>query len=104
MRVNASPAQIAGKARAWMTRKARYGSSGNSRTYEKPAVSNRLRLARLVAVLIDDGVLTEGQLAGILEVDRLDVRVLRDDGVVCLEYRPVLGAWGGALMKRLRAV
>jgi hypothetical protein len=60
-----------------------------------------MRLARLVAYCLADGVLTEGQVARILEEDRLEVRRLRDEGLACLANRPLSGAWGGAAMKRM---
>jgi hypothetical protein len=55
--------------RAWQTRRAKYGQSGHDSTYSRStvdlstAVRDRIRLARLAAVLHGDGVLTEAQIA-----------------------------------------
>jgi hypothetical protein len=54
------------------------------------------RLARLIAYRLGDGVLSEGQVARIIEVDRRDVRQMRDECTACLDARPLTGVWGGA--------
>lgn len=56
---------------------------------------------RLVAVCLNDGLLTEGQVSKIIEADRLRVREVRDEGMMCLSYRPLLGEWGAATMNRM---
>lgn len=101
-----SPAEItAARQRAWETRRAKYGKSGHAGIYERGprwhTVKDEKRLARLVAVLLNDGLLSEGQVSKIIEMDRLEVRRYRDEGMMCLSYRPLLGEWGAATMRRL---
>lgn len=62
---------------------------------------DEMRLARLVAVVAGEGMLSEGQLAKILELDRVAVRRLEDEGLTCLSYRPIPGDWGANQMRRL---
>lgn len=59
-------------------------------------------LSRLIAVLIFDDVASEGQIARVTNIDRLSVRKLRDDGRASLEQHPIDGAWGSAVMRRMR--
>ena len=103
-----SPAEIsAARRQGWETRRKKYGPRGHNSSYSRSpvdlseAVASDMRLARLVAYCLADGVMTEGQVARVIEVDRLGVRHLRDDGLACLTYRPLTGAWGGAAMKRM---
>lgn len=105
-----SPAEIrAARQRAWETRRKKYGPRGHNSSYSRSpvdlsfAVQSDLRLARLVAYCLADGLLTEGQVARVIEMDRLGVRYLRDDGLAALTYRPLTGAWGSAAMKRVEA-
>lgn len=100
-RTNTSPEQIAGKAKSWLTRKARYGSSGSEKTHAQKYLSDRTRLSRLVAILSEEAILSEGQLSDILELDRVAVRKLADDGRMSLLYRPIRGAWAARLMKKI---
>jgi hypothetical protein len=101
------PKLSAARREGWKTRRAKYGQSGHAGSYSRsPADLSRWvraekRLARLVAYCLGDGVLTEGQIARIIEADRLDVRAMRDDGRACLEARPLGGAWGTGAMKRM---
>lgn len=101
-----SPAEISeARRRGWETRRAKYGKSGHAGIYDRGprwhTVRDEKRLARLVAVALNDGLLSEGQVAKIIEADRVRVRELRDEGMFCLSYRPLLGAWGSATMRRL---
>ncbi len=101
-----SPAEITeARQRGWETRRAKYGKSGHAGIYERGpqwhTVKDEKRLARLIAVCLNDGLLSEGQVAKIIEADRIDVRKRCDEGMMCLSYRPLLGEWGAATMKRL---
>lgn len=101
-----SPAEItAARQRGWETRRKKYGKSGHAGVYERGpmwhTVRDEKRLARLVAVCLNDGLLTEGQVSKIIEADRLRVREVRDEGMMCLSYRPLLGEWGAATMNRM---
>lgn len=101
-----SPAEITeARQRGWETRRAKYGKSGHAGIYERGpqwhTVKDEKRLARLVAVCLNEGLLSEGQMAKIIEDDRISVRKRRDEGMMCLSYRPLLGEWGAATMKRL---
>ena len=93
--------------KAWETRRAKYGKRGHRGVYERGsakasiAVRDEMRLARLVAVVAGEGMLSEGQLAKILELDRVAVRRLEDEGLTCLSYRPLTGDWGARQMRRL---
>lgn len=94
--------------RSWVTRRAKYGKSGHASTYTRStvdlswAVQDRVRLARLAAVLHADGVLSEGQLSRILDVDRVQVRSIVDEGHASLTWRPLQGEWGAGVMRRIR--
>lgn len=101
-----SPDEItAARQRGWETRRAKYGKSGHAGVYERGpswhTVKDEKRLARLIAVCLNDGLLSEGQVAKIIEADRINVRERCDEGMMCLSYRPLLGEWGAATMKRL---
>lgn len=93
--------------RSWVTRRAKYGKSGHNSTYSRStvdlstAVADRVRLARLAAVLHGDGVLTEAQIARIIDVDIVRVRGIVDEGHASLTYRPLQGAWGSGVMRRI---
>ena len=86
-------------------RRKKYGKSGHAGVYERGpmwhTVRDEKRLARLVAVCLNDGLLTAGQVSKIIEADRLRVREVRDEGMMCLSYRPLLGEWGAATMNRM---
>jgi len=93
--------------RGWQTRRAKYGQSGHDSTYSRStvdlstAVRDRIRLARLAAVLHGDGVLTEAQIARIIDVDLVRIRSIVDEGHASLTYRPLQGAWGSGVMRRI---
>jgi hypothetical protein len=59
------------------------------------------QLARLAAYAwgVDD--VSEGQLAGIMQLDRVAVRRLCDEGLERLAADPISGAWGANVMERL---
>ena len=103
-----SAAEItAARHRAWETRRKKYGPRGHDSAYSRSpvnlssAIRSDVRLARLVAYCLADGLMTEGQVSKVIEIDRLGVRYLRDDGLAALTYRPLKGEWGGAAMKRV---
>jgi len=92
--------------RAWVTRRERYGPRGNRGTYHRgttnsDAVLQRRRLARLVAVVHAHDLLTEGQLARVLGVGRVEVRELEDDGRDSLHEQPMTGVWGANFMSKI---
>lgn len=93
----------AARQRSWETRRAKYGPAGHAGYYSRPATRPDTRLGRLVALLIDDEILTEGQVARIIECDRIAVRRIADEGAASLRYRPLTGDWGAATMRRLIA-
>lgn len=103
-----SKAEIsAARHRAWQTRRRKYGPRGHSGVYSRGpvnisfAIRAELRLARLVAYCLADGLMTEGQLCKVIEADRLAIREMRDDGLASLTYRPLTGVWGSAAMQRV---
>jgi hypothetical protein len=93
--------------RGWETRRAKYGQSGHDSTYSRStvdlstAVRDRIRLARLAAVLHGDGMLTEAQIARVIDVDLVRVRGIIDEGHASLTYRPLQGGWGTNVMRRI---
>jgi len=93
----------AARQRSWETRRAKYGKAGHAGYYSRPVVRPDTRLGRIVALLLDDEVLSEGQIARVIECDRLEVRRIADEGAASLRYRPLTGEWGAATMKRLIA-
>ena len=103
-----SPAEISAARRAgWETRRKKYGPRGHNSSYTRPpinlseAVRSDVQLARMIAYCLADGLLSEGQVAKIIEMDRLKIRRLRDDGLAALSYRPLKGEWGAAAMRRI---
>lgn len=94
------------RARAWETRRRRYGPRGNRGTYWRgtaasDAVLQRRLLARLVAVVHAHEMLTEGQIARVLGMDRIAVRELEDDGRESLHEKPIGGSWGERAMRKI---
>lgn len=57
--------------------------------------------ARLMTVVEGLGLLSEGQLVRVTGLDRIDVRMLVDDGRDMLSARPLTGKWGEGVMERL---
>lgn len=94
-----SQRQRAGHVKAWATRKAKYGPQGATR---KGRPGPRHQLARLVAVAWAEHVLSEGQIANIIGLDRVSVRILVDAGREDLLANPLKGANGAEIMKRIR--
>lgn len=71
-------------------------------TYTADAKSNaQSYLSRLITVVLDDGMLTEGQVRHITGMDRVDIRTARDAGMASIARRPITGSWGGKLTERL---
>jgi hypothetical protein len=70
----ASEAEI--RARAWETRRARYGQRGHAGSYlRSTAESGALGL---VIRLMTEGVLSEGQVARATKLDRVTIRAMAD--------------------------
>ncbi|MBK9080191.1 MAG: hypothetical protein WBP38_00405 [Hyphomicrobium sp.] len=59
------------------------------------------QLARLVAFCSETELLSEGQLARVLDIDRVELRRLRDDGIDHMRRYPLGGEWGANAMKRM---
>lgn len=93
--------------RAWKTRRVRYGERGNRGTYFRgvtaaDAVLQRRRLARLVALVHSHEMLSEGQIARVLGIGRIEVRELEDHGIESLREKPISGEWGKSAMRRVQ--
>ena len=94
------------RSKAWEARRKKYGPRGNSGSYWRgthasDAVRQRRMLARLVAYVHGADLLTEGQIARVLDTHRLDVRELEDAGREVLDQSPISGHWGANQMMRL---
>lgn len=90
-----SQRQRAGHAKAWATRKAKYGPQGASR---KGAPGPRHQLGRLVALVWCECHLSEGQIANVLGIDRVAVRHLVDAGIDDIIANPPRGTNGKAMV------
>lgn len=88
---------------AWATRRERYGQRGHAGTYWRGGREPYYRrpLARLVAFVWGGGVLSEGQIAKVLQTDIVSVRELRDEGRDNLEVHPPKGEWAKHAMQRM---
>ncbi len=64
------------RARAWETRRARYGQRGHAGSYSRSA-AERGALG-LVIRLLNEGVLSEGQVCRATQLDRVTVRAMAD--------------------------
>lgn len=62
--------------KAWKTRRERYGSRGHSGSYRRPP--NNTGALMLVIDLMNEGVLSEGQVAAATGIDRVEIRRLAD--------------------------
>lgn len=74
--------RLTARARAWETRRAKYGQRGHSGTYSRfpPCGEGLLRRAlRLIARLHVEGTLSEGQCCKALNLGRTEFRALVDD-------------------------
>lgn len=89
--------------RAWATRRQKYGERGHAGSYSRATCAPDAEcLSRLVAVLQDANILSEGQISNIAEIDRVAVRELREQGLLSLETKPLNGVWGAAMMKKIK--
>ena len=66
------------RAKAWATRRERYGSRGHSGAYRRPPSSLGPRALDVVLRLHDEGTLSEGQCCAYLDLDRLELRRMHD--------------------------
>lgn len=74
------------RARAWKTRRAKYGKRGHKGTYNY----RRCRCNNMTALLVqlhNEGILSEGQVAKATGIDRLEVRKLADAQTVMAPTR-----------------
>lgn len=65
------------RAKAWKTRRQRYGEKGHNGAYERRCV----RCKRMTALLVDlhkSGVLSEGQVSRATGMDRVEIRRMVD--------------------------
>lgn len=69
------------RSKAWNTRRAKYGPSGHGRSYRcGPTITRHNDGAlRLVIELLNEGVLSEGQVCQATGIDRVDVRRMADE-------------------------
>lgn len=95
------------RAKAWATRRLRYGPRGHASSYHRgttdsDAVLQRRRLCRLIAVVHAHDLMTEGQIAKAIDACRTEVRELEDDGRDILSKVPLQGHWGKYAMSKIR--
>jgi hypothetical protein len=64
--------------RRWETRRAKYGPAGHAGSYSRFPRAERGAL-KLVVQLLNEGVLSEGQVCQATGLDRVDVRRLADE-------------------------
>lgn len=68
------------RAKAWETRRAKYGSRGHSGSYHcAPSAASTRLMRRWLIRLHVEGVLSEGQASKATGLDRVTVRQLADD-------------------------
>ena len=71
------------RARAWVTRRERYGERGHAGAYTRPARASLCdmgcRALPLLLRLHREGVLSEGQIARATGLDRVEIRRLIDE-------------------------
>jgi hypothetical protein len=65
------------RSRAWRTRRQKYGPKGHAGSYARPCSSCE-RMSALIVRLHNEGVLSEGQAAKALGVDRITLRARSD--------------------------
>jgi len=63
--------------RAWVTRREKYGERGHAGSYQRPTLRETLALL-LIVRLHEGGVLSEGQCATALQMDRVAFRKICD--------------------------
>ena len=85
--MDTDPIQIAARAKAWQTRREKYGPCGHGSSYARPPSSLGRCALRLIARLHADGVLSEGQCSRALDMDRVDFRAM------CDEFQAEASAW-----------
>lgn len=61
-----------------------------------------IELARLIAYVNGTQLMSEGELALLLNMDRVSIRRCADEGLESLETRPPCGEWGKAVMHRMK--
>lgn len=67
------------RAKAWRTRREKYGTRGHGGSYARGSSANELERAyALIARMWRDGALSEGQIAKALGIGRVDVRRMCD--------------------------
>lgn len=64
------------RARAWETRRARYGQQGHAGSYSRNTAERGALV--LVIRLLNEGVLSEGQVCRATQLDRVTVRAMAD--------------------------
>lgn len=66
------------RAKAWETRRAKYGPKGHDGYHRRQPRSLELRALRLIARLNREGTLSEGQCCKALDLDRVEWRAICD--------------------------
>lgn len=66
------------RAAAWKTRRERYGPTGTRLPYGRPK-ANREQMLALIIRLHNEGILSEGQVCKVTELDRVEIRRLALD-------------------------
>jgi hypothetical protein len=89
------------EARRWATRRAKYGGTGHFGAYRCGQWTNSIELARLIAYVNLTGLMSEGELANLLNMDRISVRCHRDTGRDHIEAQPPRGEWGKGALARM---
>lgn len=79
MMVHAPSLRESPRARAWATRRAKYGEHGHSGAYRKPTDPVGRRALALVISLHIQETLSEGQCCAALNIDRVSFRALCDE-------------------------
>jgi hypothetical protein len=72
------PQSAEARAKAWATRREKYGERGHSGSYRRASHPLETRALRLVLRLHEEGTLSEGQCCKALDLDRVDFRALVD--------------------------
>ncbi len=72
------PVMISARAKAWQTRRAKYGDRGHAGAYRRPTDSLGRRALALVIRLHHEETLSEGQCCKALDLDRVAFRELVD--------------------------
>mgnify|MGYP005809553565 CR=1 FL=1 len=67
------------RAKAWNTRREKYGERGHSGAYQRPPSAIGRRALDLVLRLHDEATLSEGQCCAHLDLSRVEFRRMHDD-------------------------